>query len=124
MADIKLVKIIFTHVSYDMNVENAKHFSLEVKNQIGLKVPKDENDTSFMMVVNMTAIEPENNIIKINIKANAIFSSDEKITSYDKIFDDICFPLVYKEISDKIDGILEVLEYPKLGIANKESKEK
>ncbi|MCH5182925.1 MAG: hypothetical protein J1E00_01995 [Oscillospiraceae bacterium] len=116
MANVSLSKIIFTNISYDLDIEDSEQFSLEVKNEISLKLPKDTSDNSFLLVFETSVVEPEHNYLKIIIKANAFFDSDEKLSSYDNVVKSECFPVVFKTIAQKIDQILEILDYPRLNI--------
>ncbi len=114
MANVNLEKLIVTNISYDLNTEDAKEFSLEVKNEMSLKVHTNEDSNRFLLEFVTSIVEPKNNYINISVRANAFFQANEKITAYDDIVKDQCFPIVFDELSKTIDQILEILGYPKL----------
>lgn len=116
MAVVTMKKIVFTNVSFDLDIEGTREFNLEVKNEISLKVPKDEIDKTFLLVFETTLTDPEHNYMNINVKANVIFDCDEKLSSYDDVVKNNCFVPAFKEIVNKIDQILETMNYPKLNI--------
>lgn len=121
MENVTLEKIVFTNISYNLNVESVTEFHLELKNEISLKTHKDETNNSFLLVFETSVFDPENDYINIKIKANAFFECSEKLSFYDDVVKDICFPIVFKEISEKIDKILEILDYPKLHMTYNDS---
>lgn len=122
MVKATLSKLIFTKISYDLDIEEKKEFGLEVKNKITLGIPKSGDDNSFLLVIETSVVEPEHNYINILIKSNAFFNCGEKPSSYDDVVND-CFPTVFKQIAEKIDQILDVLNYPKLNISQASSNE-
>lgn len=116
MVEAILEKIVFTHISYDINVDEAQSFKLEIKNEFKLKVPKAVDDNSFLLMVETSIVEPEKKIIAIEIKADAYFECSEKPSSYEELIKTQCFSKIMDLLSKKVDGILEILGYPKLNI--------
>ena len=114
MANVTLENLVVTHISYNLNTEDAKEFHIEVKNEISLKVHSDEDSNRFLLEFKTSVVEPKNNYINIVVNANAFFKAEDKITAYDDIVTDQCFPLVFNKLSEIIDQILDVLGYPKL----------
>lgn len=99
-----------------MNLEEAEDFNLEIRTELNLRTPIDEQDKSFLLVIQTSVIEPEHNYVKISFKANAYFESKEKLLSYDDVVKNEGFPIAFEKISQKIDEILEILDYPKLNM--------
>lgn len=119
MANANLSKLIITNISYDINVKEANDLNLEVKNELTLKFPQDIETNGFLLVFDISITEPKNKRINISVKANAFFDCDKKLDSYDELVANECFPIVFNRLSEKIDAILETLEYPKLNITFK-----
>lgn len=118
MAKVTLRDLTIKKISYDIDIENGSNINLNVKNEINLKISKDEDDNSFMLVIETSIEETKNGSMSIFAKSEIIFDSDEKITSYDKVIEEFCFPTAFEKISEKIDLVLIALGYPKLGLYN------
>ena len=117
MQLIDLSNIVYTKISYEMSMEDAQSFSLEIKNELTLRLPKDADSKSFMLTINTSVVEPNKKAICIEIVANAFFEYKDQIDSFDEIIKNECFPKAFSRISDTIDQILAVLNYPKLNIS-------
>lgn len=116
MANVSLSNLVVTNISYNIDVKEDSDLQLEVKNELTLKFPQDIETNNFLLVFDISITEPKNKQINISVKANAFFNCDEKLDSYDDVVNNICFPIAFEQLSQKIDSILEVLNYPKLNI--------
>lgn len=119
MENVRLVNYVVTSTSYNLNVEEGQEVSLEVKEEISLKLPKDPSDTTFLLVSETIVEDVEEKSVNIVVKANAFFDCDQKLATYDEVVQKQCFPMLFKKAAEVIDQVLEVLNYPKLNLESK-----
>lgn len=119
MENVKLINYVITNTSYDLDVEEGHEVSLEVKEEVSLKLPKDPSDTTFLLVSLTTVEDVEKKSVRIVVQANAFFDCDQKLASYDEVIQKHCFPMLFKKAAETIDKVLEALDYPKLNLKSK-----
>ncbi len=107
----RVVESVSIHLNPDKIRKNG--ITLSIEGKIELRIPKEEDDLSILLVANMKikSQEDENDFLA-SFVANFFFAIDEKFSSYDEIVTQECMPLIQEETKNITNGFLSQMGFP------------
>lgn len=116
--DAKIIKqnIISSNIFVSQNLD--KSFKLNMKCEVKLRTPKDENNKSLLLEMKLD-INSEDEKLKIQLVSNIIFELDDIPQDYDEIAEKKLIPMAQKALLNSLDDMLVIMGYNKIGLAEK-----
>lgn len=107
----RVVESVSIHLNPDKIRKNG--ITLSIEGKIELRIPKEEDDLSILLVANMKikSQEDENDFLASFVE-NFFFAIDEKFSSYDEIVTQECMPLIQEETKNITNGFLIQMGFP------------
>lgn len=107
----RVIESVSIHLNPDKIRKNG--ITLSIEGKIELRIPKEEDDLSILLVANMKikSQEDENDFLA-SFVANFFFAIDEKFSSYDEIVTQECMPLIQEETKNITNGFLSQMGFP------------
>ena len=101
----RVIESVSIHLNPDKIRKNG--ITLSIEGKIELRIPKEEDDLSILLVANMKikSQEDENDFLA-SFVANFFFEIDEKLSSYDEIVTQECMPVIQEETKKITNGFL------------------
>ena len=107
----RVIESVSIHLNPDKIRKNG--ITLSIEGKIELRIPKEEDDLSILLVANMKikSQEDENDFLA-SFVANFFFEIDEKLSSYDEIVTQECMPVIQEETKNITNGFLSQMGFP------------
>ena len=106
-TQVALKNRVIESVSIHLNPDKIRKNGITLSNEgkIELRIPKEEDDLSILLVANMKikSQEDENDFLA-SFVANFFFEIDEKLSSYDEIVTQECMPVIQEETKKITNG--------------------
>ena len=120
-VDLKSTVVNAVSINLDPDKIRNGNVTLSAKGKSELRVPKDDNDLTFLLV-SSTEIESEEdkNILHVTLEINFFFSIPEKIHDYDEIITQQCLPIIQIETRKLASKFLTDMGFPGLFQADKQ----
>lgn len=120
-VDLKSTVVNAVSINLDPDKIRNGNVTLSAKGKSELRVPKDDDDLSFLLV-SSTEIESEEdkNILHASLEINFFFSISEKIHDYDEIITQQCLPIIQIETRKLANKFLTDMGFPGLFQADEE----
>lgn len=114
-VDLKSTVVNAVSINLDPDKIRNGNVTLSAKGKSELRVPKDDNDLTFLLV-SSTEIESEEdkNILHAILEINFFFSIPEKIHDYDEIITQQCLPIIQIETRKLANKFLTDMGFPGL----------
>ena len=114
MSKIKDIKLLKAEINIMRNM--PKQCELKVKRKAQISAPKEEGDRTALLNLGLS-VESEG--IKIELEADTILEFETIPEDYVKIGEEICVPMVQKEMLKRLDEMLVQMGYEKLHLSEK-----
>lgn len=120
-VDLKSTVVNAVSINLDPDKIRNGNVTLSAKGKSELRVPKDGDDLTFLLV-SSTEIESEEdkNILHASLEINFFFSIPEKIHDYDEIITQQCLPIIQIETRKLANKFLTDMGFPGLFQADEE----
>ena len=120
-VDLKSTVVTAVSINLDPDKIRNGNVTLSAKGKSELRVPKDDDDLTFLLV-SSTEIESEEdkNILHASLEINFFFSISEKIHDYDEIITQQCLPIIQIETRKLANKFLTDMGFPGLFQADEE----
>lgn len=120
-VDLKSTVVNAVSINLDPDKIRNGNVTLSAKGKSELRVPKDDDDLTFLLV-SSTEIESEEdkNILHASLEINFFFSISEKIHDYDEIITQQCLPIIQIETRKLANKFLTDMGFPGLFQADEE----
>ena len=107
----RVIESVSIHLNPDKIRKNG--ITLSIEGKIELRIPKEEDDLSILLVANMKikSQEDENDFLA-SFVANFFFEIDEKLSGYDEIVTQECMPVIQEETKKITNGFLSQMGFP------------
>ena len=110
-AELRNVVAQKVAINIDPDELESKKYSFSVEGKAELRIPKEENDASLLLVSTMDMKADENyNAFSATLVTNFYFSTSEKIENkddYDEIVRKQCMPIIQTESEQLINRLLK-----------------
>ena len=116
MSDVKveLKEMIVQSVHIDVDPDRISELSVsfEVSGKSGLRIPKDKNDHTFLLISKFDYnAKDQPNLFKATLSVNFYFEASMFIENYDDIVVQQCLPIIRRENTNLINKILKDMGY-------------
>ena len=114
-ANAILKEIIVNEVSIKVDPDKIRKgdITLSAEGKSELRVPKEDDDTSILLVSSMEIKSPEDTeLFHASFVANFFFLIDEKLENYDNIVTKQCLPVIQEELNKLASKILSEMGFP------------
>ena len=107
----RVIESVSIHLNPDKIRKNG--ITLSIEGKIELRIPKEEDDLSILLVANMKikSQEDENDFLA-SFVANFFFEIDEKLSSYDEIVTQECMPVIQEETKKITNSFMSQMGFP------------
>ena len=117
MSKIKDIKLLKAEINIMRNM--PKQCELKVKRKAQISAPKEEGDRTALLNLGLSVETIESEGIKIELEADTILEFETIPEDYVKIGEEICVPMVQKEMLKRLDEMLFQMGYEKLHLSEK-----
>ncbi len=115
-AKIVKQKIISSNIFISPDL--AKKFEIGMECKAGIKTPKDEQDKSILLNVELN-ISTKDEKLKIEFVSDIIFELKELLDDYDEIATHKLIPMAKESLLNSLDEMLVIMGYKKMELASK-----
>lgn len=113
-AKILQQKIIESKIYIPQNLPDK--FELNIKCEVKLKTPKDIEEKSVLLNVELKISATEE--LTIDLNADIIFEIENKLDNYEKITDEKLIPMACRSLLNTLDDMLVAMGYSKMKLAD------
>ena len=116
-------KIQINNIDIEVRDSLPKEFELKTAFTVKVKTPKNQDNKSLMLTIEMDVMTANAEDLKIGVDSNVIFKFEEIPDDYAKFAENECIPLAQEKLYDKIDEVLVIMGYNKLKLSEKMKKQ-
>lgn len=112
-----IIKTRVTKLEINIDMETASSFELKVECRARLNPPKDSNDDTALLIMNVKLQDANDEKIDIECEVYFVFKFDQIPEEYDTDVTEACAPMAQQKAYDIIDKALESIGYPRLDLS-------
>ena len=121
-AELKNAVVESFHIDLDSDYEEAE-CELRTTGKAELRVPKEENDPTFLMAMTMNVVSQEPpGAVSIKIVTTFYFELDQLVEDYDEIVREQCLPAMQEWQKKMVNKLVADMGYPKIYSVSKEKQ--
>lgn len=117
MSKIKDIKLIKADINIVRNT--PKQGELKVKRRAQISEPKESGNKTALLNLELDIAAVEGEGIRIVLEADTILEFETIPKDYVKIGEEVCVPMVQREILKRLDEILVQMGYEKMHLGEK-----
>ena len=118
---MKYMRINKVHIDFSRIVQNK--FQLEIECKTNIQAPKDPQDKTALLVIDLLVYTPNSDYLKIELNGDIIFEFHEIPKDYEAAAKGECSVIAQEKLFDFLDETLERMGYAKLHLkAQKKSQ--
>lgn len=113
-AELKEAIVESFHVDLDSDY-GEEECALRTTGKAELRVPKAENDPTFLMVMTMNVVSQEHpEAVSIKIVTTFRFELDQLVEDYDEIVEEQCLPTMQRWQKRMVNKLIADMGYPEI----------
>lgn len=116
-AEIRDLRIRKVHI--DISEKLSSKFKIGIESRGQLRQPKEKENRTALLIIQLHIFSADEKKLDITISADCIFEFSDIPADYNEVAEKDCMPMAQTEIYKKLDEILLVMGYRKLGLAEK-----
>lgn len=111
---LKEMKIVNSHI--DIIRTLPQKLELRTECRVNIKTPRNKAENSTLLSMELKVYTPGTDDMNIRLESDAFFISDQMPEDYMIEIEKTCVPIAQTELFDRLDTLLEVMGYKKLGL--------
>lgn len=121
-AELKNAVVESFHIDLDSDYEEAE-CKLRTTGKAELRVPKEENDPTFLMAMTMNVVSQEPpGAVSIEIVTTFYFELDQLVEDYDEIVREQCLPAMQEWQKKMVNKLVADMGYPEIYSVSEEKQ--